>query len=217
MPGTRRAAPARPVRAASCCGALTLAALMGACNSNPDVVGRTTNAADAGDDDDGGALPADAGRDEAGLARDAAPWRDATTGRDPDAALPPSIPIFTGTTDAGTCDFSDALKNAGLGPELWVVALTCRVPLWWFTQGITGIDQREILRILLGETAVPSSAGRTPDMCDMTYGVFYYDDPLNPANVILCNSVCEALRERLRLESDKIGCVAPESARPDAG
>jgi hypothetical protein len=187
-----------------------------ACSGDPDIVGRKLNGFSV---DDAGGLPADAGgrTDDASVPDAARGVRDAS----PDAldgSVPPPPPIFTGTTDAGMCDFSDALRNAGLGAELWFVALTCRVPLWWFTQGITGIDQREILRILLGETAVPPTGqGSTPDACDMTYGIFYYDDPSNPANVVLCDSVCDALRERLLTESDKIGCTPPPGARRDAG
>jgi hypothetical protein len=111
--------------------------------------------------------------------------------------------------DAG-CYISDALREAGLYDELLVVAVNCTVPLSWITPGSPGIDpeaQRAILMILLGEAAVPpKTEGQTSDACGKFDGIFYYDDPENPENVILCDAVCTALKDRVDAESARIDC-----------
>lgn len=178
---------------------LVLGAMLAACTNDPDIVAHTaTDVAlrDAARGDGSAALDLDGG--------DAAPGST-------DAATPP---VLSSAPDAG-CDYADALKNAGLSDELFSIALSCKVPLWWFTQGVSGIDQTEILRILLGQTMIPKSEGRTPDACDLFFGVFYYDDPNNAANVILCPVVCEALKQRVLMGSSLIECKP--GAPPDAG
>lgn len=181
---------------------LVLGAIVAACTNDPDIVAHTVT--DVALHDAGAALgDASAARDlDAG---------DASALGATDAA---TLPVLSSAPDAG-CDYADALKNAGLSDELFSIALSCKVPLWWFTQGVSGIDQTEILRILLGQTTVPKSEGRTPDACDLFFGIFYYDDPNNAANVILCPVVCEALKQRVLMGSSLIECKP--GAAPDAG
>lgn len=179
-----------------------LAALLGACTNDPDVVAHAVSDVvvhDAGGFGDAAWTPpsADAG--------------DASSSGLTDASEPP---VLTSAPDA-SCNFADALKNAGLGNALLLVAATCKVPLWWFTLGVSGIDKSQILSILLGQTTVPKSEGRTPDACDLFFGVFYYDDPNNAANVILCPAVCEALRDRVNAGSSQMDCTP--GGTPDAG
>lgn len=177
-----------------------LGAMLGACTNEPDVVAHTVSDVTA--------------QDAAGLLEDGSTPTSFDAG---DASGPTDAsdtPVLTTVADS-SCDFSDSLKNAGLGDELLVIAATCKVPLWWFTQGVSGIDQPSILSILLGQTSVPKSEGRTPDACDLFIGIFYYDDPNNAANVILCPAVCEALRARVNAGSSQMNC-SPD-AMPDAG
>ena len=178
-----------------------LGAMLGACTNDPDVVAHSVSNVAV---NDAGALPRDAAAMptfDAGDASSSSP-RDAS-----------DVPVLTSAPDSG-CTFADALKNAGLGDELLVVAATCKVPLWWFTQGVSGIDQPSILSILLGQTTVPKSEGHTPDACDLFFGIFYYDDPNNAANVILCPAVCDALRARVNLGTSQMNCTpdAPHDA-----
>ena len=196
--------------------ACVLVGVVAACSSQPDIVAHTVSDVAV---QDGGTPPTSAG-DDAAMPTEGPGDADLVdaAGSPIDSGTSSAPILLVGASDAGTCTLSDALRNAGLGVELWVVALTCRVPLWWFTKGISGIDQRELQRILLGETDVlPSGEGHSPDACDLNHAVFYYDDPINPANVILCNSTCTALRARLIAGSDQISCTPPSSASRDGG
>jgi hypothetical protein len=198
---TRRASRTPASRAVTCARWFVFATALFGCTNDPDVVAHTVSDVtlmDAADVQADAAAPEPASGD-AGMG----PIADA------------GAPALVEGADPQDCDFADALTNAGLGDELLYIAATCKVPLWWFTTGVSGIDQSEILRILLGQTQTPKAEGHTLDACDLFFGVFYYDDPNNASNVILCPVVCDAFRARVLAGSELIECAT--MASPDAG
>lgn len=171
--------------------------LLAACTGDPDVVAHSLSR---------------------GVAADAS---DATTDAAPPGSAPGPTPgtsttVVDAGADAAACNFDEALRNANLPPELLLVAVTCSVPLSWFTQGITGIDWLAILEVLLGGMTLPAGEGRAIDACDLR-GVYYFPDPGNADNVKLCPSVCTALQNRVVASSGNVGCTRSMPPDDDAG